>query len=167
MKLSSTQKISPCLWFDDQAEAAAEFYLSIFSNSRILDISRYGEAGKEIHRRPVGSVLTVVFELEGQEFTALNGGPVFKFNEAISFQVSCKTQQEVDHYWSRLSAGGDPEAQQCGWLKDRYGLSWQIVPTRLIELLRDPEGVRSQRVFAAMMSMKKLDIAALEQAAEG
>jgi len=125
------QKINPCLWFNDEAEKAVEFYTSIFSNSRIVSISHYGEAGYEIHRRPAGSVMTVAFELDGQAFTALNGGPIFKFNEAISFQIMCETQKEVDYYWERLSEGGDENAQQCGWLKDKYGLSWQVVPNCL------------------------------------
>ncbi len=167
MKISNTHKISPCLWFDDQAEPAAAFYTALFPNSKIGTVSRYGEAGKEFHGRPIGSVMTVEFELAGQPFTALNGGPVFKFNEAISFQVSCESQQEVDHYWHALTAGGDPAAQQCGWLKDKFGVSWQIVPTALIALMRDADGGRSQRAMTAMMQMKKIDIAALERAAAG
>src|SRR5262245_21480115 len=125
------KKIAPCLWFDDQAEEAANFYTSIFKNSKIINISRYGKEGFEIHGRPAGSVMTVAFELDGQKFTALNGGPVFKFNEAVSFQVSCQSQEEVDYFWGKLSEGGDKNAQQCGWLKDKYGVSWQIVPTVL------------------------------------
>lgn len=165
MKL--TQRIAPCLWFDDQAEEAATFYIGIFSNSRIVAISRYGEAGYEFHGKPKGSVMTVAFELDGQAFTALNGGPMFKFNEAISFQVNCETQEEVDHYWDRLSAGGAEQAQQCGWLADRYGVSWQIVPRALIELINDPDYDRSQRVMAAMLQMKKIDIAGLKRASAG
>ena len=161
------QKITPCLWFDDQAEEAVAFYTSIFKNSRIVAVSRYGEAGKEIHGRPAGSVMTVAFELEGQTFTALNGGPVFKFNEAVSFQVDCETQAEVDHCWKKLSEGGDPSAQQCGWLKDRYGLSWQIVPRVLIEMLMDPDAGKSQRVMTAMLRMKKIDIDELRRAYAG
>jgi predicted 3-demethylubiquinone-9 3-methyltransferase (glyoxalase superfamily) len=157
-------KISPCLWFDHQAEDAARFYTGLFKNSKIGAISRYGEAGKEIHRKPPGSVLTVAFELNGQSFTALNGGPVFKFNEAVSLQIECETQDEVDYYWEKLSAGGDPNAQQCGWLKDKFGLSWQVVPTALPKLLTDPDTAKSQRVFKAMLEMKKLDIAGLERA---
>src|SRR5215510_6151307 len=130
------QKIAPCLWFDTQAEEAARFYTSIFKNSRIVSISRYGEAGHEVHKMPAGTVLTVAFELDGQPFTALNGGPVFKFNEAVSFQVGCETQEEVDYYWERLSAGGDERAQQCGWLKDRYGVSWQVVPTVVVAMMQ-------------------------------
>ena len=126
-----------------------------------------GEAGKEIHGKPAGSVMTVAFELEGQTFTALNGGPIFKFNEAISFQVDCETQAEVDHYWTKLSEGGDPSAQQCGWLKDRYGLSWQIVPRALVEMLMDPDAGKSQRVMTAMLRMKKIDIGELKRAYAG
>jgi predicted 3-demethylubiquinone-9 3-methyltransferase (glyoxalase superfamily) len=132
------QKISPCLWFDHQAEEAASFYTSIFKNSKIGRISRYGEAGRETHRKPPGSVLTVAFELDGQAFIALNGGPIFKFNEAISLQVNCETQEEIDYYWEKLGAGGDEKAQQCGWLKDKYDVSWQIVPTILPEMASDP-----------------------------
>lgn len=158
------QKITPCLWFDTQAEEAAQSYCAIFRNSRILGISRYGEAGREIHGKPAGSVLTVAFELDGQTFSALNGGPHFRFNEAISLQVSCATQDELDEYWDRLSAGGDPSAQQCGWLKDRYGLSWQIVPAVLSDMMTDADPRKSDRVMTALLKMKKLDIAALERA---
>jgi predicted 3-demethylubiquinone-9 3-methyltransferase (glyoxalase superfamily) len=160
-----TQRIAPCLWFDQEAEEAAKFYTSVFPNSRIVETSRYGEAGREVHGRPPGSVMTVAFELDGQPFTALNGGPVFTFNEAISLQVSCETQQEVDHYWTRLSEGGDPNAQQCGWLKDRYGVSWQVVPRVLSELIGDPDPAKSGKVMEALLRMKKLDIAGLERAA--
>lgn len=160
------QKITPCLWFDTQAEEAALFYCSIFGNSQILRISRYGEAGHEIHGMPAGSVLTVAFELDGQAFTALNGGPVFKFNEAISLQVNCDTQEELDHYWDRLSAGGDESAQQCGWLKDRYGVSWQIVPTVLPDMMADVDSRKTDRVMTALLKMKKLDIAGLKRAYE-
>ena len=163
----ATQPITPCLWFDTQAEEAARFYTGIFKNSKIGTISRYGEAGREVHGKPAGSVMTVEFELDGQKFTALNGGPHFKFNEAISFQIMCETQEEVDHYWDKLSAGGDPAAQQCGWLKDKYGLSWQVVPTVLIDLMKDPDREKSGRAMEAMLQMKKLDIAALEHAFEG
>jgi len=161
------RKITPCLWFDTQAEEAAQFYCSIFPNSRVLRISRYGEAGREIHGMPAGSVLTVAFELDGQEFTALNGGPVFRFNEAVSFQASCDDQEELDYYWDRLAAGGDEAAQQCGWLKDRYGLSWQIVPAVLADRMTDADGRKSERVMTALLKMKKLDIAALRQAYAG
>jgi predicted 3-demethylubiquinone-9 3-methyltransferase (glyoxalase superfamily) len=136
--MSVVQRITPCLWFDDQALPAAEFYTSIFKNSKIGTISRYGEAGREVHGKPAGSVMTVAFVLDGQAFTALNGGPVFRFTEAISLQIDCESQKEVDYYWDKLSEGGDDKAQQCGWLKDRYGLSWQVVPRALIELMSDP-----------------------------
>lgn len=162
-----TQKIAPCLWFDDQAEEAAKFYTAIFPNSKIVTIARYGEAGHEIHGRPAGSVMTVAFELAGQAFTALNGGPVFKFNEAISFQVYCESQKEVDYYWEKLAAGGDKNAQQCGWLKDKYGLSWQVVPTALLDMINDPDYEKSQRTMAAMLQMKKIDIEKLKQAYAG
>ncbi len=158
------QKITPCLWFDDNAEAAAKFYTSVFKNSKVGKISRYGKEGYEIHGNPEGTVLTVEFELNGQTFTALNGGPVFKFNEAISFQVHCKSQNEVDYYWETLSEGG--EKGQCGWLKDQYGVSWQIVPTVLGEMLADKDAEKSERVMKALLQMKKLDIATLKQAYE-
>jgi predicted 3-demethylubiquinone-9 3-methyltransferase (glyoxalase superfamily) len=160
-------KISPCLWFDDQAEDAAKFYVAIFKNSKITAISRYGEAGKEIHGRPPGSVMTVSFELNGQSFTALNGGPVFKLNEAVSFQIECETQQEVDYYWEKLGESGDPNAQQCGWLKDKFGLSWQVVPKILPQMLMDPDTTKSQRAMQALMKMEKLDIEALQRAFNG
>jgi predicted 3-demethylubiquinone-9 3-methyltransferase (glyoxalase superfamily) len=165
--MQTIQKITPCLWFDNQAKEAAEFYTSIFRNSKIGTISRYGEAGKEVHGKPPGTVLTVAFELDGQAFTALNGGPSFKFNEAISFQVDCETQEEVDYYWQKLSAGGDEKAQQCGWLKDQYSVSWQIVPRVLVEMLNDFDTEKSQRVMAAMLQMKKIDIDELTRAAAG
>ena len=158
------QKITPCLWFDSNAEEAVKFYTSIFKNSKIRKISRYGKEGYEIHGKPEGTVLTVEFELDGQTFTALNGGPAFKFNEAISFQVRCKSQNEVDYYWEELSKGGDEKAQQCGWLKDKFGVSWQIVPTILEEMLQDENAGKSDRVMKAMLQMKKLDIEALKQA---
>lgn len=162
--MARIQRIAPCLWFDDQAEAAANFYVSVFPNSRITQIARYGKAGFEHHQRPAGSVMTVAFELDGCLLTALNGGPVFRFNEAISLQVFCETQAEIDHYWSRLGEGGDSRAQQCGWLKDRYGLSWQIVPSMLPPLLTgDP--ARAERVMNAVLEMKKIDIATLRSAA--
>jgi predicted 3-demethylubiquinone-9 3-methyltransferase (glyoxalase superfamily) len=165
MKLIQT--ITPCLWFDDQAEVAARYYTSIFKNSKIGAISRYGEAGREIHGRPPGSVMVVAFELDGQTFTALNGGPVFKFNEAVSFQVNCDTQADVDYYWEKLSQNGEKAAQQCGWLKDQFGVSWQIVPRILTELLMDADAAKSQRAFQAMLQMKKLDIATLKKAHAG
>jgi len=161
------QKITPCLWFDDQAEAAVEFYISIFRNSKIVNIARYGEAGHEVHGKPAGTVMTVAFELDGQTFTALNGGPMFKFNEAISLQVNCETQEEVDYYWEKLSEGGDEKAQQCGWLKDKYGASWQVVPSVLPELINDPNSEKSQRAMQAMLQMKKIDIDELKRAYGG
>lgn len=151
--------ITPCLWFDRLGEEAAAFYASIFDNSRILDVAHYGEAGP----RPAGSVMTVTFELDGQRFVALNGGPQFTFSEAVSFQVDCRSQEEVDEYWTRLGDGG--QEGPCGWLKDRYGVSWQIVPARLTELVGDPDPETSQRVMRAMLEMRKIDIATLEQAA--
>lgn len=160
-------KITPCLWFDHQAEEAARFYTGIFKDSSITEMSRYGEAGYEQHGRPAGSVMVVAFELEGQAFVALNGGPHFTFTPAISLQVDCATQDEVDYYWEKLSEGGAPEAQQCGWLADKFGLSWQIVPTICKELMSDPGDPRSQRAFTAMMSMKKLDIGELKRAYGG
>jgi predicted 3-demethylubiquinone-9 3-methyltransferase (glyoxalase superfamily) len=161
------QRITPCLWFDDQAEEAARYYVGIFKNSRIGAISRYGEAGFEFHHRPAGSVMTVAFELDGHSFTALNGGPLFTFSEAISFQVNCKDQAEIDHYWDKLSAGGDPRAQQCGWLKDRFGLSWQVVPEGMDEMLEDPTSPGATRAMEAMLQMKKIDLAKLRRAFEG
>jgi predicted 3-demethylubiquinone-9 3-methyltransferase (glyoxalase superfamily) len=163
--MQNIRKISPCLWFEKQGEEAARFYTAIFKNSKITEISRYGEVGKEIHGQQPGSVMTVAFELDGQSFTALNGGPVFKFNEAISFQVDCADQEEVDYFWNKLSEGGDPNAQQCGWLKDKFGVSWQVVPTILPELLNDPDHENSQRVMSAVLQMKKIDIEALKRAA--
>ena len=165
MQLS--HKIAACLWFDDQAEEAARFYTGIFPKSKIVNIARYGEAGREIHGRPAGSVMTAAFEIAGQTFVALNGGPLFKFSEAISFQIYCDDQKEVDHYWKRLGEGGDPNAQQCGWLKDKYGVSWQVVPRVLLDMLNDPGSARSERAMTSMLEMKKLDIAALKRAFEG
>jgi predicted 3-demethylubiquinone-9 3-methyltransferase (glyoxalase superfamily) len=161
------QRISPCLWFDDQAEEAAKLYVSLFPNSKLGAVAGYGEAGKEIHQKQPGSVMSVEFTLDGQAFMALNGGPLFKFTEAISLQVFCDTQAEIDHYWDGLSAGGDPNAQQCGWLKDKFGLSWQIVPRMLGEILKGPDAAASQRMMSALMEMKKLDIAQLQAAAKG
>ena len=162
-----TARIAPCLWFADQAEEAARFYTGIFKNSRIRTITRYGTAGFEAHHRPAGSIMTVEFELDGQPFTALNGGPVFTFNEAISLQIFCATQDEIDYYWEKLSAGGDPQAQQCDWLKDRYGVSWQVVPANMEELFKDEESPGAKRAMEAMLQMKKLDIAELERAHGG
>jgi predicted 3-demethylubiquinone-9 3-methyltransferase (glyoxalase superfamily) len=154
------QKITPCLWFDTQAEEAANFYTTVFPNSKILAVARYGEAGP----RPAGMVMTVSFELEGQEYVALNGGPDFTFNEAVSFQVNCENQDEVDTYWNALGEGGQPGP--CGWLKDKYGVSWQIVPTELDKLLSDPDTGRAQRAMKAMLQMGKIDIAELRKAAD-
>ena len=165
--MAIVERITPCLWFDDEAEAAARFYVGIFPNSRITVVSYYGEAGQEIHGRPPGSVMVVAFELDGRSFTALNGGPVFKFNEAISLQVNCATQEEIDLYWQRLGEDGDAEAQQCGWLKDRYGVSWQVVPDSMSELMTADDPRKSERVMTAMLQMKKLDIAELERAFAG
>jgi predicted 3-demethylubiquinone-9 3-methyltransferase (glyoxalase superfamily) len=165
--MSDPRKITTCLWFDSQAEEAARFYTSIFKNSSIGTITRYGDAGKEVHGRPAGSVMTVSFELEGRPFTALNGGPLFKFTEAVSFVIHCRTQDEVDYFWERLSAGGDPKAQQCGWLKDRYGLSWQVVPEALFEMLGGSDAAKSQRVMTALLEMKKFDLAELKRAYNG
>jgi predicted 3-demethylubiquinone-9 3-methyltransferase (glyoxalase superfamily) len=165
--MQDIQKITPCLWFDAQAEEAAKFYTSIFKNSKIVSMTRYGEAGHEVHGRPAGTVMTVAFDLDGHAFTALNGGPLFKFNEAISFRVSCKTQEELDYYWEKLSEGGDEKAQQCGWLKDKYGVSWQVIPTVLLEMINDADPEKSQRVMKAMLQMKKIDIEKLRRAYDG
>ena len=159
-------KIAPCLWFDTQAEEAATYYVSIFPDARINRIARYGKAGVEQHRKPEGSVMTVEFQLAGQTFTALNGGPIFKFNEAVSLQIYVEDQQELDHYWNKLGAGGDPKAQVCGWLKDKFGLSWQVAPAKMVEWFGQPNE-KSERAMAAMMKMSKLDIATLERAYEG
>jgi len=160
-------RITPCLWFDSQAEEAAKYYVGIFKNSKVGKIGRYSEAGQEQHQRPPGSVMIVEFELDGQVFTALNGGPIFKFNEAVSLQVRCKDQKEVDYYWNRLSAGGDPKAQVCGWLKDKYGLSWQIVPEVVPKLLADHTSPKSKRAMVEMMRQKKPDIDAIQKAYDG
>lgn len=165
--MATTQRLGTCLWFADQAEEAANFYIGIFPNSRITSISRYSEAGFEVHQRPPGSVMVANFELDGRTFTALNGGPMFTFNEAVSLVVNCDSQDEVDHYWNSLSAGGDPRAQQCGWLKDRYGLSWQVVPRVMDELFRDSQSPAAQRAMNAMLQMKKIDISELERAYAG
>lgn len=155
--------ISPCLWFDGQAEQAAQHYTAIFPNSRLLDVTHYGAAGAQVSGQPKGSVMTVTFELNGQYFMGLNGGPLFKFSEAVSFMVECAKQQEIDYYWERLSAGG--QKSHCGWLKDKFGLSWQIVPTAMDEWMRDPAS--AERVMAAVLQMQKLDLALLEKAARG
>jgi predicted 3-demethylubiquinone-9 3-methyltransferase (glyoxalase superfamily) len=159
------QKISPFLWFDNQAEEAASFYVSVFKNSRIKAVSHYGEAGREVHGREPGSVMVVDFELDGQSFAALNGGPLFKFNEAVSFQVNCDSQAEIDHFWSALTDGG--RESQCGWLKDRFGLSWQVVPSQLPQIMSGGDAARQDRVMTAVMGMKKFDIAALQRAYDG
>jgi predicted 3-demethylubiquinone-9 3-methyltransferase (glyoxalase superfamily) len=162
--MKNLQKVAPCLWFDDQAEHAVAFYTGIFKNSRIIGTTHYGEAGFEVHQRPAGSVMSIIFELEGQTFTVLNGGPVFTFNEAISLQIYCQTQAEIDHYWNALTAGGAPEAQQCGWLKDKFGVSWQVVPNLLLDMIDHSDAEASGRVMMAMLQMKKLDLKRLKQA---
>jgi predicted 3-demethylubiquinone-9 3-methyltransferase (glyoxalase superfamily) len=159
------QRITPCLWFDTHAEDAANTYVAIFKNSRIVRLSRYGKEGHEVHGREAGSVMTVEFEIEGQRFVALNGGPHFKFNEAVSFQVHCETQEEIDDYWGKLTEGG--EEGPCGWLKDRYGVSWQIVPAVLPDMLMDRDPEKSGRVTKAFLQMRKFDIEELERAYEG
>ena len=158
--------ITPCLWFDTQAEEAAQFYCSVFGNSRITAVTRYPEAGQEVHKKPAGSVMVVAFELDGQPFTALNGGPDFKFDEAVSFQVMCETQDEVDHYWNKLTGEGGQEGP-CGWLKDKFGLSWQVVPAAIAKMMTDPDAQKSARVMNAFLKMKKLDLAAIERAYAG
>lgn len=160
--ISTSPRIAPCLWFDHQAEEAAQFYTSIFPDSKIVDISRYTEAGQEIHQKPPGSVMTVDFELDAQPFTALNGGPLFQFTEAVSFQVFCDSQEQLDRYWDQLREDGDPTAQQCGWLKDKFGVTWQVVPTALVRMMREGTPQQRERVLGALMPMKKLDIASLE-----
>ncbi len=165
MTTAIKQRISPCLWFDTQAEEAAKFYTSVFGNSRIKRVSRYGEAGREVHGKEAGSVLTVEFEIDGQTFVALNGGPNFKFSEAISLQVTCETQDEIDYFWNKLSDGG--EEGPCGWLKDKYGLSWQIVPSVLPQMLTDADSAKSERAMTALMKMKKFDVETLQRAYAG
>ncbi len=160
-----TQKITPCLWFDTQAEEAANFYTSVFKNSRIKHVSRYGKAGRDVHGKEAGSVMVVEFEIEGQTFTALNGGPLFKFNEAVSFQVHCATQAKIDHFWSRLSEGG--QESRCGWLKDKYGVSWQIVPSALPQMMGGGDAATTDRVMNAVLQMKKFDLDALNRAYAG
>jgi predicted 3-demethylubiquinone-9 3-methyltransferase (glyoxalase superfamily) len=164
--MATMQKITSNLWFDNQAEEAAKFYTSVFKNSKIGKVSRYGKEGFEIHGMPEGTVMTIEFWLENQKFVGLNGGPVFKFNEAISFIVNCENQDEIDYYWGKLSEGGDEKAQMCGWLKDKFGLSWQIVPNILSEMVSGADGRKGQNVMKALMKMKKLDIAALQRAYE-
>jgi predicted 3-demethylubiquinone-9 3-methyltransferase (glyoxalase superfamily) len=163
--MQTVSTITPCLWFDGQAEDAARFYVDIFPHSRITAVTHYGAAGREIHGQPPGRVMVAAFELDGQPFTALNGGPLFRFSEAVSFQVSCDTQADIDYYWHRLGEGGDERACQCGWLKDRFGLSWQVVPRNMGLWMTSPVPGASERVMSAMLRMKKLDLAALEAAA--
>ena len=164
---ASIQQISPCLWFDGRAEEAARFYVSVFKKGKITAITHYPDVGQEIHKRPAGSVMTVEFVLNGLPFMGLNGGPNFRFNEAVSLMILCDTQAEIDYYWERLNEGGDPSAQACGWLKDRFGLSWQVVPKGLMKIWKDPRSPGTKRAFAAMMDMKKLDIAQLKAAYKG
>lgn len=159
--------ITPCLWFDGRAEEAAAFYASVFPDSEITRVTRYGYAGHDEHGQEAGTVMTVAFRIGPNTFTALNGGPLFQFNEAVSFQVPCKTQEEVDYYWDRLSEGGDKEAQRCGWLKDKFGVSWQVYPTALVDMIADSEPARSERVMTAMMQMTKIDLTKLVRAYEG
>ncbi|MFC3814164.1 VOC family protein [Lysobacter sp. GCM10012299] len=158
------QRITPFLWFDSQAEEAANYYASIFPDSSVGKILRYDEASSQGSGRPVGSVLTVDFKLDGCDMVALNGGPHFKFNEAVSLMVNCESQDEVEHYWKHLTAGGDPAAQQCGWLKDKYGVSWQVVPVEMLDLISDPDPVRAGKAMKAMMQMKKLDVNEMRRA---
>jgi predicted 3-demethylubiquinone-9 3-methyltransferase (glyoxalase superfamily) len=157
--------ITPCLWFDGKAEEAANFYVSVFKNAKLGPVTRFGNEGQEVHGGKPGSVLTVEFEIEGQPFLALNGGPLFKFTEAVSFQVHCETQDEIDYFWSKLTEGG--QESQCGWLKDKFGLSWQVVPRMLPKMLKDPDRAKADRVMKAFMPMKKFDIAALQRAYAG
>jgi len=165
--MATIQRITPSFWFDRQAEEAAKYYTSIFPNSSIGRTSRYGKEGFEIHQMPAGTVLTIDFTLDGQKFSALNGGPLFTFNESISFIVSCKDQEELDYYWDKLKEGGDEKSQQCGWLKDKFGLFWQIVPDVVLEVFQSGDKEKTQRMMQAVMKMKKLDIAELKKAAEG
>ncbi|WAC13952.1 VOC family protein [Dyadobacter pollutisoli] len=165
--MALTQKITSNLWFDSETEDAARFYVSVFKNGSIGRITRYGEEGFEFHGKQPGTVMTIEFELEGQKFVGLNGGPIFQFNEAISFIIDCETQEEIDYYWDKLTDGGDPKAQQCGWLKDKFGVSWQVVPVMFADMVADPNDERTKRAMNAMFPMKKLDIAALEKAYNG
>jgi predicted 3-demethylubiquinone-9 3-methyltransferase (glyoxalase superfamily) len=165
--MASMQKITTNFWFDQQAEEAVSYYTSVFKNSEVLRTTRYGKEGYDIHHMTDGTVMTVEFQLEGQQFVALNGGPDFKFNEAISLVVNCTTQEEIDFYWEKLTHEGDPKSQQCGWLKDKFGLSWQIVPTQLADMMQDADREKSGRVMKAMLQMKKLDLKKLQQAYQG
>jgi predicted 3-demethylubiquinone-9 3-methyltransferase (glyoxalase superfamily) len=158
------QKVSPCLWFDNNAEEAVQFYVSIFKNSKIGNVTHYGKEGYEIHKKKEGTVMTIDFEIESQKFLALNGGPIFRFNEAISFQIYCETQDEVDYYWDKLTEGGDKNAQVCGWLKDKFGVSWQVVPNVLVKMLQDKNSKKTENVMRVMLQMQKLDINALTKA---
>ena len=158
------QKISPCLWFDNIAEEAVQFYVSIFKNSKMGNVTHYGKEGYEIHKKKEGTVMTIDFEIEGQKFLALNGGPIFKFNEAVSFQIYCETQDEVDYYWDKLTEGGDKNAQVCGWLKDKFGVSWQVVPNVLVKMLQDKDSKKTENVMRVMLQMQKLDINTLTKA---
>jgi predicted 3-demethylubiquinone-9 3-methyltransferase (glyoxalase superfamily) len=164
--MANLQTITPCLWFNNEGEAAAKFYTSIFKNSNVGKISRYTEAGREHHKQEPGTAMAIAFELDGQAFTAINGGPIFKFTEAVSFQVNCDTQEEIDYFWDKLSAEGDPKAQVCGWLKDKFGLSWQVIPRMLSEITSGPAD-KAGRAMGALMQMKKPDIAALQKAYDG
>jgi len=161
MQMTAT-RITPCLWFDSQAEEAVKFYASVFKNSKIGKISHYGKEGFEVHGRKAGTVMTVEFEIEGQKFVALNGGPHFQFNEAVSFQIHCETQAEIDHFWSKLTEGG--KEQPCGWVKDRFGLSWQVIPNALPQMLMDENSEKAQRVMKSMLQMRKIDLDALKRA---
>lgn len=165
--MATVQKITANFWFDNQAEEAARFYVSIFKNSKMGRIMRYGKEGFEIHQRPAGSVMTVEFEIEGQQFVGLNGGPHFKFNEAVSFIINCDSQKEVDYYWEKLTEGGDAKAQMCGWLKDKFGVSWQVVPVEMNDMFQDENSEKAQRAMRAMLQMKKLDINVIRNAYEG
>jgi predicted 3-demethylubiquinone-9 3-methyltransferase (glyoxalase superfamily) len=165
--MATIQKITPHLWFDRQAEEAAKYYTGIFKNSEILNTTHYSKEGYEIHKMPEGTVMTVEFLIEGQKFIALNGGPLFKFNESVSFLVNCTSQQEIDYYWEKLTPGGDPKAQQCGWLKDKFGVSWQVAPEQLHDMMTDRDREKSDRVTRAFLQMKKIDLHALEEAYEG
>jgi predicted 3-demethylubiquinone-9 3-methyltransferase (glyoxalase superfamily) len=158
------QRISPCLWFDNNAEEAVQFYVSIFKNSKIGNVTHYGKEGYDIHKKKEGTVMTIDFEIEGQKFLALNGGPIFRFNEAISFQIYCETQDEVGYYWDKLTEGGDKNAQVCGWLKDKFGVSWQVVPNVLVKMLQDKDSKKTENVMRVMLQMQKLDINALTKA---
>lgn len=165
--MATLQKLTTNLWFDTQAEDAATFYVSVFKNSSIGRVSHYGKEGFEIHGRPEGSVMTIEFNLEGSSFTGLNGGPHFKFNEAVSFIINCETQEEIDYYWNKLTEGSDPKAQMCGWLKDKFGLSWQVVPVQLAEMMTDADKAKAGKVMNAMLQMKKIDLPVLEKAYKG